>query len=478
MGEELKEKLFTKKEDGWKSLTTNQKEELVMITENYMKFLNKSKIEREFIKNAKEVADRNGYTDIMNKQTLVPGDKVYFINRGKSMYLAIIGENDIEENGMHIIGSHVDSPRLDLKPNPLCEDGGLAYFKTHYYGGIKKYQWTTIPLSIHGVIVKTNGEKIEIEIGEKETDPIFTITDLLPHLAQDQMEKKLKNGVEGEDLKLLIGSIPFSCCNKEEGENNKKQCNVSEKVKLNILHLLNLKYGITESDLLSAELELVPAFKARSLGFDESMVAAYGQDDKVCAYTSLAAMMNLEKVKNTAICILSDKEEVGSMGNTGMESHMFDFFVSEILNKLGINKPNLLDKVFCFSKMLSSDVDAGFDPIYAYVSDTTNAGYLGRGITLNKYTGARGKSGASDANAEYVAWIRNILEKNEIKYQVSELGKVDIGGGGTIAYILANKGTDVIDCGVPVLSMHAPYEVTSKYDIYSAYKTYEAFWKE
>ena len=478
MGEELKEKLFTKKEDGWKSLTTSQKEELVMITENYMKFLNKSKIEREFIKNAKELADRNGYTDIMNKQTLVPGDKVYFINRGKSMYLAIIGENDIEENGMHIIGSHVDSPRLDLKPNPLCEDGGLAYFKTHYYGGIKKYQWTTIPLSIHGVIVKTNGEKIEIEIGEKETDPIFTITDLLPHLAQDQMEKKLKNGVEGEDLKLLIGSIPFSCCNKEEGENNKKQCNVSEKVKLNILHLLNLKYGITETDLLSAELELVPAFKARSLGFDESMVAAYGQDDKVCAYTSLAEMMNLEKVKNTAICILSDKEEVGSMGNTGMESHMFDFFVSEILNKLGINKPNLLDKVFCFSKMLSSDVDAGFDPIYAYVSDTTNAGYLGRGITLNKYTGARGKSGASDANAEYVAWIRNILEKNEIKYQVSELGKVDIGGGGTIAYILANKGTDVIDCGVPVLSMHAPYEVTSKYDIYSAYKTYEAFWKE
>ena len=478
MGEELKEKLFTKKEDGWKNLTTSQKEELVMITENYMKFLNKSKIEREFIKNAKELADRNGYTDIMNKQTLVPGDKVYFINRGKSMYLAIIGENDIEENGMHIIGSHVDSPRLDLKPNPLCEDGGLAYFKTHYYGGIKKYQWTTIPLSIHGVIVKTNGEKIEIEIGEKETDPIFTITDLLPHLAQDQMEKKLKNGVEGEDLKLLIGSIPFSCCNKEEGENNKKQCNVSEKVKLNILHLLNLKYGITETDLLSAELELVPAFKARSLGFDESMVAAYGQDDKVCAYTSLAAMMNLEKVKNTAICILSDKEEVGSMGNTGMESHMFDFFVSEILNKLGINKPNLLDKVFCFSKMLSSDVDAGFDPIYAYVSDTNNAGYLGRGITLNKYTGARGKSGASDANAEYVAWIRNILEKNEIKYQVSELGKVDIGGGGTIAYILANKGTDVIDCGVPVLSMHAPYEVTSKYDIYSAYKTYEAFWKE
>ena len=477
MGEELKEKLFNKKEEGWKSLKEGQKEEIYKISSNYMEFLNKSKIEREFIKNAKKLADENGYTDIINKQNLVPGDKVYFINRGKSMYLAIIGENGIEENGMHIIGSHVDSPRLDLKPNPLCEDGGLAYFKTHYYGGIKKYQWTTIPLSIHGVIVKTNGEKIEIEIGEKETDPIFTITDLLPHLAQEQMEKKLKNGVEGEDLRLLIGSIPFTCCNKDV-EEHKKQCGVSERVKLNILNLLNQKYGITESDLLSAELELVPAFKARSLGFDESMVAGYGQDDKVCAYTSLAAMMNLQNVKNTAVCILSDKEEIGSMGNTGMESHMFDFFISEILNKLGINKPNLLDKVFCFSKMLSSDVDAGFDPIYAYVSDTANAGYLGRGITLNKYTGARGKSGASDANAEYVAWVRNILEKNEIKYQVSELGKVDIGGGGTIAYILANKGVDVIDCGVPVLSMHAPYEVTSKYDIYSAYKTYEAFWKE
>lgn len=477
MGEELKEKLFNKKEEGWKCLKEGQKEEIYKISNGYMEFLNRSKIEREFIKNAKKLADENGFTDIINKQNLVPGDKVYFINRGKSMYLAIIGEKGIEENGMHIIGSHVDSPRLDLKPNPLCEDGGLAYFKTHYYGGIKKYQWTTIPLSIHGVIVKTNGEKIEIEIGEKETDPIFTITDLLPHLAQEQMEKKLKNGVEGEDLRLLIGSIPFTCCNKDV-EEHKKQCGVSERVKLNILNLLNQKYGITESDLLSAELELVPAFKARSLGFDESMVAGYGQDDKVCAYTSLAAMMNLQNVKNTAVCILSDKEEIGSMGNTGMESHMFDFFISEILNKLGINKPNLLDKVFCFSKMLSSDVDAGFDPIYAYVSDTTNAGYLGRGITLNKYTGARGKSGASDANAEYVAWVRNVLEKNEIKYQVAELGKVDVGGGGTIAYILANKGTDVIDCGVPVLSMHAPYEVTSKYDIYSAYKTYEAFWRE
>lgn len=465
MEEELKEKLFNKKDNGWETLDSNQKEEVFDLSKKYMEFLNVAKTEREFIKHARKLANENGYKDIMEFDTLKPGDKIYFVNREKSMYLAIIGEKSIEE-GLHIIGSHVDSPRLDLKPNPLYEDTGLAYFKTHYYGGIKKYQWTTIPLSIHGVIVKANGEKIEVNIGEDEEDPIFTITDLLPHLAQEQMEKKLKNGVDGEDLNLLIGSIPY---------NSSK---ISEKVKLNILNILNQKYGITEADLTSSEIELVPAFKARSLGFDGSMVAAYGQDDKVCAYTSLHAMMELENVKNTAVCILSDKEEIGSMGNTGMESHMFDFFISEILNKLGVNRPNLLDKVFCFSKMLSSDVDAGFDPIYASVSDKHNAGFLGKGISLNKYTGARGKSGASDANAEYVAWVRNILERNNIKYQIAELGKVDIGGGGTIAYIIANKGADVIDCGVPVLSMHAPYEVTSKYDIYSAYKTYKAFWEE
>ena len=465
MSEELKEKLFNEKKDGWESADAQEKEAIFNLSKKYMDFLNKAKTEREFIKEARKIADSSGYKDIMEFETLKPGDKIYFINREKSMYLAIIGEESIE-NGLHIIGSHVDSPRLDLKPNPLYEDTGLAYLKTHYYSGIKKYQWTTIPLSMHGVIVKTNGEKIEINIGEEDDDPIFTITDLLPHLAQDQMEKKLKNGVEGEDLQILIGSIPYD---------DKK---VSEKVKLNILNILNQKYGITEADLTSSEIELVPAFRAKSLGFDSSMVAAYGQDDKVCAYTSFAAMMELSNVKNTAVCILSDKEEIGSMGNTGMESHMFDFFISEILNKLGINRPNLLDKVFCFSKMLSSDVDAGYDPLYASVSDKINSGMLGKGISLNKYTGARGKSGASDANAEYVAWVRNVLEKNKIQYQIAELGKVDIGGGGTIAYILANKGADVIDCGVPVLSMHAPYEVTSKYDVYSAYKTYKAFWQE
>ena len=368
MEEELKEKLFNKKDNGWETLDSNQKEEVFDLSKKYMDFLNIAKTEREFIKHARKLANENGYKDIMEFDTLKPGDKIYFVNREKSMYLAIIGEKSIEE-GLHIIGSHVDSPRLDLKPNPLYEDTGLAYFKTHYYGGIKKYQWTTIPLSIHGVIVKANGEKIEVNIGEDEEDPIFTITDLLPHLAQEQMEKKLKNGVDGEDLNLLIGSIPY---------NSSK---ISEKVKLNILNILNQKYGITEADLTSSEIELVPAFKARSLGFDGSMVAAYGQDDKVCAYTSLHAMMELENVKNTAVCILSDKEEIGSMGNTGMESHMFDFFISEILNKLGVNRPNLLDKVFCFSKMLSSDVDAGFDPIYASVSDKHNAGFLGKGIS-------------------------------------------------------------------------------------------------
>ena len=461
----LQEKLFKNKESGWKSIDEEETKKVFELSKKYIDFLNIAKTERDFVKSARKLADANGYKDIIEFSTLKPGDKIYFVNRNKSMYLAIIGEEPIE-NGLRIIGSHIDSPRLDLKPNPLYEDTGLAYLKTHYYGGIKKYQWTTIPLSMHGVVVKPNGEKVEITIGEDDNDPIFTITDLLPHLAVEQMEKKLKSGVDGESLTLLVGSIPYA-----EG-------NSAEQVKLNILNILNKKYGIKEIDFTSSELELVPQFKARSLGFDESMVAAYGQDDKVCAYTSLAAMMELGNVKTTAVCMLTDKEEIGSMGNTGMESHMFDFFISEILNKLGQNRPNLLDRVFCFSKMLSSDVDAGFDPLYPTVSDKHNCGFLGKGISLNKYTGARGKSGSSDANAEYVAWVRNVLEKNNIRYQVAELGKVDVGGGGTIAYILANKGADLIDCGVPVLSMHAPYEVTSKFDVYSAYKTYKAFWNE
>ncbi len=459
----LKDKLFNKKENGWNF--TKNKEDIFNYADGYINFMNASKTEREIIKSSKKIAESNGFKDIKEYDSLKAGDKIYYINREKSMYLAVIGKEDIEK-GINIIGAHGDSPRLDLKPNPIYEDGEFAYFKTHYYGGIKKYQWTTIPLSIHGVIVKANGEKIEINIGEDENDPIFTITDLLPHLAQDQMEKKLKNGIDGEDLNLLIGSIPY-------------EKDIPEAVKLNILNILNKKYGITEVDFLSSEIELVPAIKCRSMGFDESMVAGYGQDDKVCVYTELTALVDMKEIPNrTAVCIISDKEEIGSMGNTGMESHVFDTFMSEILNKLGVNRPNLLDKVFCNSKMLSADVDAGLDPIYANVSEKNNAAHLGRGIGLNKYTGSRGKSGASDANAEFVAEVRNIFEKNDIRYQISELGRVDVGGGGTIAYILANKGIDVIDCGVPVLSMHSPYEVTSKFDIYETYRGYKAFWNE
>ena len=461
--EELKEKLMRNKKTGWVGLQEEEKNKIFSYCEQYMQFMNNSKTEREVVKNAKTLAEQKGFQDISTKQTLQPGDRIYWDNRGKSIYLAIIGKEAIED-GVKIVGAHADSPRLDLKPNPLYEEEGLAYFKTHYYGGIKKYQWTTIPLAMHGVIVKTNGEKIEINIGEQEEDPIFTITDLLPHLAAEQMERKLKEGIKGEDLNLLIGSIPY-----EE--------NVAEAVKLNILAMLHEKYGITEVDFTSSEIELVPAFRAKSAGFDKSMVAAYGQDDKVCAYTALTALLEQDIPNKTAVCILSDKEEIGSMGNTGMESHVFDTFLSEILNKLGVNTPNLLEKVFCNSQMLSADVDAAYDPIYASVYEKNNSGYLGRGIGLNKYTGARGKSGASDANAEFVAQIRHIFEEANIKYEVAELGRVDIGGGGTIAYILANKGVDVIDCGVPVLSMHAPYEVTSKFDIYEAYKAYYAFWR-
>ncbi len=464
-GKELKERLFSKKEIGWEGISKEEMDKIFAYADGYIDFLNKSKTEREATITAENMAREKGFRPIEEYSELKPGDKVFYCNRGKSMYFAIIGEEKLE-NGLNIIGAHIDSPRLDLKPNPLYEDGELALFKTHYYGGIKKYQWTAIPLAIHGVLVKANGEKITVNIGENPNDPIFTITDLLPHLAIDQMTKTLSKAIEGENLNLLIGSIPY----------NDKE--VSEKVKLNTMSILNEKYGITEDDFMSSELELVPAFNARTLGFDWSMVAGYGQDDKVCAYTSLSALLNIDRPKTTAICILSDKEEVGSMGNTGMESHVFDTFISELLNKTGENRPNLLDKVFCKSKMLSADVGAGIDPTYSSVSDRYNSAMLGKGVSFDKYTGARGKSGGSDANAEFVAEIRGLLEANNIKYQIGELGKVDVGGGGTIAYILANKGIDVIDCGVPVLSMHAPYEVTSKYDIYSAHKTYEAFWRK
>ena len=459
--------LELKRKSGWEDLTIEQKEKIFRFSNEYMDFLNHGKTEREIVAQSERIAREHGFRSIDEYTELHPGDKVYFVNRCKNIYLAVIGKRSMEE-GLNIIGAHADSPRLDLKPNPLVQEGSLAYFKTHYYGGIKKYQWTTIPLAIHGVIIKANGEKLTISIGENENEPVFTITDLLPHLAKEQQQKKVSEAINGENLALLIGSIPST---NQEDEKSKN------KVKTNILRILNQKYGITEEDFISSELEIVPAFKARTLGLDESLISAYGQDDKVCVYTSLRAILNVENPERTAVCLFSDKEEIGSMGNTGMESHVFDTFISELLNKVRINRPNLLDKVFCNSRMLSADVDAGVDTLYAQVSDMNNAGIIGEGISLNKYTGSGGKYNSSDANAEYVAYIRKIFNENNIKYQLAELGKVDIGGGGTIAYILANKGVDVIDCGVPVLSMHAPYEVTSKYDIYSAYNAYETFFK-
>ncbi len=458
--------LEKKKKSGWEKVSKDLEEKIMEFAKEYMYYLNNAKTEREIVTFSEKMARENGFKDISEYEKLEPGDKVYYKNREKNLYLAVIGNKSLEE-GINIVGAHADSPRLDLKPNPLVQDGNMAYLKTHYYGGIKKYQWTAIPLAIHGVIFKENGEKVTVNIGENEDEPVFTITDLLPHLAKEQQQKKLSEAISGENLSILVGNIP----DKDAEEKS------TDTIKKNILKILNKKYGITEDDFMSSELEVVPAFKARTLGFDESLIAGYGQDDKVCVYTSLRAILNVEKPERTAVCLFSDKEEIGSMGNTGMESHVFDTFIAELLNKAGINRPNLLDKVFCNSRMLSADVDAGVDPLYAQVSDINNAGILSEGISINKYTGAGGKNNSSDANAEYVAFIRKIFNENDIKFQLAELGKVDIGGGGTIAYILANKGVDVIDCGVPVLSMHAPYEVTSKFDVYEAYRAYEAFFK-
>ena len=452
---------------GWDNVSNEENEKIMNFANDYIDFMNRSKTEREIISSAKQMAEERGFRNIDDISELHAGDKVYYINREKNIYLAVIGTDDIA-NGINIIGAHADSPRLDVKPNPLYQSGDLAYLNTHYYGGLKKYQWTTIPLAIHGVIVKENGEKITVSIGEKDDEPVFVITDLLPHLGRTQMQKKLSEAIEGEKLDLAIGSKP------EKADDDKK----TDSIKKNIMKILNQKYGITEEDFMSSELEIVPAFKARSMGFDSSMVASYGQDDKVCVYTSLRAILTIENPKRTAVCLFSDKEEIGSMGNTGMQSHVFDTFISEILNKLNVNKPNLLDKVFCKSKMLSADVDAGVDPLYQDVSDLQNSGFIGHGISLNKYTGAGGKYDSSDANAEFVGYVRRLFNENSVKFQIAELGKVDAGGGGTIAYILADKGCDVIDCGVPVLSMHSPYEVTSKFDIYTAYKAYKAFFEK
>lgn len=463
-GKALKEKLFNSKKSGWERLSDEELKEIFKFADEYMYYLNSSKTEKEIVQNSKEILLKNGFVDVESKETLNPGDKVFYVNHGRSLYAAVIGEEPLT-NGMRIIAAHGDSPRIDLKQNPFYEDGELAMLKTHYYGGIKKYQWTNIPLAMHGTVVKTNGERIEISIGEKDEDPVFTISDLLPHLAGEQMERKLKDGVQGEELNILMGSIPY------------QDDTVSERVKLNVLDLLNHKYGVTEVDFVSSEIEFVPAFKAKSLGLDYSMVGAYGQDDKVCCYTALRGLLNVEIPKKTAVCILTDKEEVGFNGVTGMCTMIFETFIHELLDKKGENSPSALQKTFSKSKAISADVDAGYDPNYPSAFERNNSSFMGKGLTIVKYTGSRGKSGASEAPSEMVAELRKIYESAGVRYQACELGKVDKGGGGTIALTLANRGMEVVDSGVPVVGMHSPYEITSKYDVYAAYKGYEAFYK-
>jgi len=459
---ELKEKLFTNRKCGWENVSDEEFKDIFKYADEYMYYLNASKTEKEIVQNSKEILIKNGYVDISEKETLNPGDKVFYVNRGRCLYAAVIG-TDALENGFKVVAAHCDSPRIDLKQNPIYEDNGLGLLKTHYYGGIKKYQWTNIPLSIHGTIVKPNGEKVNICIGEDDNDPIFTISDLLPHLAAEQMERKLKDGVQGEELNVLAGSIPYDC----------DEC--SDKVKLNILKILNEKYEIKEVDFISSEIELVPAFKAKSTGFDYSMVAGYGQDDKVCCYAGLRAILDTNSPRKTALCVITDKEEVGFNGVTGMYSRIFDTFVLELLEKTGNMKPSSLDKSFANSQALSADVDAAYNPNFAYAFEKHNTAYLGKGMSLVKYTGSRGKSGASEAPAEFIAELRKIFDEAKAKYQACELGRVDKGGGGTIALTLANRGMYVLDLGVPVMGMHSPYEITSKFDIYQAYKGYRAF---
>lgn len=455
------------KESAWKKYTEEDKRKLEELCTDYKDFLTVGKTEREVTKEIIKRAEQKGYKNlddfIKNNITIHPGDKIYVNNKGKSVALFHIGTKPIT-GGMNILGAHIDSPRIDLKANALYESDDFTYFDTHYYGGIKKYQWVTLPLAIHGVVVKKDGTKIEICIGEKESDPVVGITDLLPHLAQEQMKKDGNKLIEGEDLDVLIGNIPVP--EKEK-----------DAVKENILNLLQKEYNIEEEDFLSAELEIVPAGRARDFGLDRSMIMAYGQDDRVCAYTSLEAFLEIEETEKTLSCILVDKEEIGSVGATGMQSHFYDNAIAEICMLIGDTTPVATRRVLSNSKMLSSDVNAAFDPLYKQAMDKNNASMFSRGMVFCKYTGSRGKSGSNDANAEYIAELRKVMDDANVSFQISELGKVDIGGGGTIAYILANYNMEVIDCGVGVLSMHAPWEVTSKADIYEAYRGYMAFLK-
>ncbi|MCC8192582.1 MAG: aminopeptidase [Ruminococcus sp.] len=458
---ELKEKLFTKKKNACLTLSDEEISIAYDFCEDYKKFLNVAKTEREAVKEAVRLAKANGFVEFDFDKKLKPGDKVYKVNRDKAILLAVIGTDDISE-GVRISAAHIDSPRVDLKQNPVYEDSELALFKTHYYGGIKKYQWTTIPLSLHGVVYLENGEKVEINIGEQESDPVFCITDLLPHLATNQMKRPSSEVVKGEELNILIGSRPF----RDDKE--------SEKVKLNILKLLNEKYGILEDDFVSAELEAVPAFKAKDLGFDRSMVGAYGQDDRVCAYTALKAILDTTAPKKTAVTVLTDKEETGSDGNTGLNSSYLTYFLSDLAENMGAIPRHVISASEC----LSADVNAAVDPTFPDVAEARNASKINYGVVVTKFTGARGKSGTSDASAEYVYRVRDLLDKNGVVWQTGELGKVDIGGGGTVAQYIANLDIDVIDVGVPILSMHAPFEVASKVDTYMAYRAFKVFFAD
>ncbi|MDR3019650.1 MAG: aminopeptidase 1 [Treponema sp.] len=491
-GQKLADKLFFKTKNCWEDVDAKTDKEIEGFAASYKKFLDMGKTERECVETAVEMLEKNGFVNIdkLKEKKFKPGMKIYQNIRGKSILAAIIGKKAAVE-GCNILGAHVDSPRLDLKQNPLYEDSEFALLDTHYYGGIKKYQWTTIPLSMHGVFVDENGKKTTIRIGEDPGDPVFTITDLLPHLAREQMQKKAIEAVEGEDLDILAGSRPYV------GKDSKDTKDVKEKVKLSILALLNEKYGVTERDFTSAEIEFVPAFKASDVGLDRSMIGAYGHDDRCCAYPALMALIALAGGKSSAansaagsgaksgtgaaavpektvVCYLSDKEETGSAGNTGARSTNFENFFALLCGG------NEMDLRLCFSKsaMLSADVSAAFDPTYAAVFDKRNASYFGKGMVLEKYTGSGGKYGASDANAEFCAKVQAIMNRNKVQWQVGELGKVDKGGGGTIALYAANLGMEVLDCGVPVLSMHSPFEIISKIDLYTTYRGYVAFLQE
>lgn len=467
-GQKLMDEIGYKATNAWEKIP--DRENIFSYCEDYKSFLDIGKTERECVKEVINRAEKLGYKDldkiIKDKLTLASGDKVYRNVKNKAVILAVVGEKPLED-GTRMIGAHIDAPRIDIKQNPLYENTDMAFFKTHYYGGIKKYQWLAIPLALHGVIIKKNGETVEVCIGEDENDPVFTITDLLPHLAKDQMDKKLSEAFSAEAMNVLVGSIPYD--DKE----------IKEKVKLNILNLLNEKYDITEEDFLTAELEIVPAFKAKDVGFDRSMIGAYGQDDRVCAFTSVTALFDVQDPEYTAVCILTDKEEIGSVGNTGAESKILEDFIADLCYLTSDNYSDIiLRRCLNNSVMLSADVNAAVDPNFEGTHDKYNAAYLGKGLAILKFSGSRGKSGASDAHAELLARVRKVFNENDVIWHTSELGAVDKGGGGTIAMYIANLGVDVVDCGVPVLSMHAPFEITSKADVYSAYKGYKAFYKK